>query len=151
MFGKKVANWLRDLDFNLEGEHDGAQNGGWGGSKGKEIKGGTGALSVILSPFTIAGRGVYFVVGTLGFLNGTDDMVGSIKNSDNESLTQSLITDPNYKGYIGNIKTGMTFITFIGGNFQMWRQGIDAPGLIGVGNDLQSLIRDISERMKQKN
>lgn len=149
LFGKKFANWLRGIDSKLEGNHDAVNQGGSGGSEAREIKGGTGALSVILAPFTIAGGNVYVAFGAVGMLNGADDMIGAIKNADNVSLIQSLISDPNYKNLVGNMKTGATFFTAIGGGIQMWKMGTDVPTLIGITNDSQSLIRDIYDRVKQ--
>gem|GEM_PF-5180650 len=161
-----------DPDFGF-GNDDGPNQGGYmGGQQGWEEKGGKqlffGTIGVVTAPFTIGGGlvvggiegTVYVVAGTVSLLNGIDDMGSrsytqtvkdakgnTLTQSQVESLTQSLISDPNWKKNVGTLKVGATIITVgVGGygGYQVWKVGnlnsIDGGvTLIGVANDANSL------------
>ena len=144
--------------FPKPGTSDGANTGGdHGGKEGWETSGRKvlfGTLAVVTAPITIAGGGVYAILGSIGLVNGIDD-IGTGANG--ESLTQQLVSDPNYKEYIANAKIGATFITAIGNGYQLWsiasRGGNAAelaPVLLGTANDIQSLVSSI-ELKDEKN
>ncbi|MFT5802693.1 MAG: hypothetical protein ACI956_002514 [Nonlabens sp.] len=101
---------------------------------GKKIV--VGTIGVILAPITIAAGGVWIVVGSIGLANGIDD----IGTNEGGSLLQQLSDDQGYKDIVGNVKTGASFITMLGGSFQLWTMGKDIPTLMGVANDITGLI-----------
>ena len=110
-----VEKTNHDGDFGDLG-HDGLLEGGpLGGQVGWEEKGGKelffGTISVVAAPFTIGGGIVaiaeesvvmgygYIFAGGVGGLNGLDDM---LTNTQRESFTQQLTSDPNWKANIGS-------------------------------------------------
>jgi len=94
-----IDNYMRHAGPNLYGQH-GYDHGG------KQLLGGT--IAVVTAPFAIAGGGIGAFLGYVGLGNGLDDM-GT--NSNGESLTQQLATNPDTKATIGNIKLWATLTT----------------------------------------
>jgi hypothetical protein len=143
---------LASFSRSLEGSDDGANTGGKLGGKDGWDNGGKqlvfGTISVVTAPISIAAGGVYSLMGSFSLANGIDDM---FTNEQRESLTQQLVSDPNYKELIGNIKTGGTIVTCIGGGYQLWKLGTSgyatgtevAPTLLATGNDLNAIIMQI--------
>lgn len=80
----------------------------------------------------------YIFAGGVGGLNGLDDM---LTNTQRESFTQQLTSDPNWKANIGSFKKGATFFTLFAGGVQGWKMGVDGPTIVGVSNDGYSLLR----------
>jgi len=150
---KQIVKFGHDLDRRMEGNDDGANQGGYmGGQDGWDNKGGKqlffGTIGFVAAPFTIAGGvtalaagsaiegTVYIAAGSVSMLNGADDMLSRritrtakdangnvLTTAQVESFTQSLVSDPNWSKNIGTIKVGATFITTMVGGYQIWEMG----------------------------
>jgi RHS repeat-associated protein len=112
LFGKNIANWLRDIDSKMEGGHDGALQGGWGGNKAKDLKYGVTMISGILAigsgGASLVIEGVTLSAGTafsvVGIANSVDDITG-LASSDGNTAFQNLVGE----GLGANIKIGISF------------------------------------------
>ena len=118
---------------------DGVDGGTVPWSQGKKIM--LGTVAVVTAPLAIVGATGYFftTVGYAGLANGVDDM---FTNSDSESLTQQLFDDPDTKAMIGDIKTGVTIVTFFSGvySWYKWSDIGNTWDLMGTYNDSFSLM-----------
>lgn len=141
-----------DVAFG-EGSEDGANTGGRLGGEHGWHNGGKqlffGTISVVTAPLSLAAGGVYRIMGAFSLANGVDDM---FTNEQRESLTQQLVSDPNYKQLIADVKLGGTVVTCIGGGYQLWQLGKSGtaastevvPTLLATGNDMNSIIATIT-------
>jgi RHS repeat-associated protein len=147
--GKKEIPWYRrGLLGDLEGGHDGANLGGWGGSAEKEIKYGTTALITILTAgagaeLIIAGKAFSWAGGKVimdlslnadTYINYTKDWSPAGKNVFNAINMMS--SAYSIKSQVSKIANGSNFEFFdTAGNLMGELQFIDGAMQISGGND----------------